>query len=260
MLELTVQIQSFGGLTYKPAIALRWKVDHHSVFEYQIFRGDKANIVTTLVATVPAIPDLETYTYTDHDVKLGHTFKEYYYVIKAYLINGNLREETEPQSWFTFYRREELNILSMQEYYFREQAGYPMFLFSRKNLAYTYCKICWDVAEHKPKPPREGCALCFGTGILNPFYPSELVWLSNAPENQAQDAGELGRRDRDQGALTMNGIPHVFPGDCLYDHTVHKYFQIDNVNNIGHHNRPVLQQLKVKEVVHSDPIYRWLTI
>jgi hypothetical protein len=260
MLELTVQISSLGGAKFKPLIHLRWKVDHQSVFEYQVFRGDKANDVTTLITTVPAVAGAKVYTYDDQDVRLGHTFKEYFYVVKARLINGNTREETEPKSWFTLYRREELSILSMQEYYFREQAGHPFFLFSRKNLEYDYCPECWDVAEHRAKTPMEGCKICYGTGIREPFYPSEVVWAAENVAVAAQDAGEMGRVDRKSGELTMNGIPHVFPGDCLMDHTVHRFFEIDSVQSVGHHGRPVLQQLKVKEIAHSDSIYRWLTI
>lgn len=260
MLELTVQVISIGGPRHSPLIALRWKVDHQSVLEYQIYRGTKANDVTTLIGTVPFVAGTTTYTFSDQDVKLGLSFKEYYYIIRAILINGNVREETEAKSWFTLYRREEISILQQQDYYFREQAGHPFFLFSRKTLGDTYCPICWDEGEGKAKPPREGCNLCYNTGILNPFYPSEVIWAAEGPASKLQDAQELGRIDRTHAQLTMNGVPHVAPGDCLMDHTTRRFFSVEKVQGVGHHNRPVLQQMDIKEIVESDPIYRWLSI
>jgi hypothetical protein len=262
MIKLSVHILCLGNISHKPKIRLIWEVENHvSVHEYKVYRQDKTDGTFDLVDTIAFTPGIKTYTAYDTDIELGFRNKTYFYKVEAILRNGNTRESSDIVSWAGSYQAYELEILRGHEIYFqRGQAGYPLYLYSRKWTSSERCPVCWDVASKRAIPPTGGCPMCYGTGVLNPLLPKELVWVSPGSEAISQAATDIGRVVPVQDSITMNGTPQVFPGDYLYDPYKHIYLGIQGVTPIGQHMRPVLQTVSVKAIEEADSLYKYLTL
>lgn len=259
-IDLSVNIISSGNATTKPRMRVQWRVTEHiSIVSYRIYRSLKQSELGTLIATIPATI-AKGYTYIDTDIELGNRYKEYFYTVHSILKNGNIRAESSPESCFATYRKFELEALRGQEIYFRTQAGYPLYLYSKLWTTVEHCPVCWDRATGRANPPRNGCELCYGTGILNPLMDPELIWVSNTQDAKQQQAGEMGRVTAIQDTVTANGIPHIFPGDYLYDPLSHTYLAVQDVVPTGSHGRPITQQIQLLKIDELDSVYKFLSL
>ncbi len=259
-IDLSVNIISSGNATTKPRMRVQWRVTEHiSIGSYRIYRSLKQSELGALIATIPATI-AKGYTYIDTDIELGNRYKEYFYTVHSILKNGNIRAESSPESCFATYRKFELEALRGQEIYFRTQAGYPLYLYSKLWTTVEHCPVCWDRATGRANPPRNGCELCYGTGILNPLMDPELIWVSNTQDAKQQQAGEMGRVTAIQDTVTANGIPHIFPGDYLYDPLSHTYLAVQGVVPTGSHGRPITQQIQLLKIDELDSVYKFLSL
>ena len=264
MIKLTIRVISLGDAFSKAHIKLLWTTNHLSRITYKIYRSEKSDETGILVNTLIGDSGDQEHFWDDTDIDLGNRNKRYYYVVKGYLDSGELREETDPISWDDNYRIFEIHVLSLHEYYYRNQAGMPYYHYQRKvlNGSEKHCPVCWNIALHRPviKTEKE-CSLCYNTGIINPYYDGVVIFASDqAPKNSTQELQNTGRvLDFDSIRLYTGGIPIIKHGDLLCDSVTRDFYQVDAINTIGRRHAPVMQILAVKKTPASKSEYKWIT-
>ena len=260
-LELAVELIKFGRPFNNGEVRLTWNTSHINKMSYQIFRSPNINETPELIDIVTGTQGITNYSYTDKiEGGIPNSQKVYYYQIKAYYLDGRHKEDSDLVGWDSDYRLFERHIMNMQDYLFTEQAGDPYYLYQRKLDGGQKCPKCWNVALNRPERSSEGCELCLGTGIVDPFYEAIVIFGANMrPQGLSQQVSDLGRiRDWGDETLYVNGIPIINVGDLLLDFKENNYYQVDDKQLIGRGHAPVLQILRIKKTPRQKDEYKFI--
>jgi hypothetical protein len=118
------------------------------------------------------------------------------------------------------------------------------------------CSNCLDPITNEVVD--SSCKICLGTGRAIPYHGPYVAWVTLSPSTRQKARSEdgIGMRQNYDRSCRLVGFPYMKPGDIVAVVNTDKRYRVAGVAHLTEiRGVPVAQQLEIKELPTTDPVY-----
>jgi len=215
-------------------------------YTFQVMRSESEMGPYELLAA----PFEDRYIFLDNAIKVGHSFRRYYYQIRVTRKSDGASEDFGPSSLspepdlIAIELRKHMNLL------FREFAGRRCWALPVRTFGQR-CS-CWSKALNKST--KSGCRACYDTGFTRGYmYPVES-WVAFDPNAKAEQMSSVGKQQQENTTARMGYFPELKPLDLIIE-PENVRWRVVSVSSPEHLRAGVLQELQLHKIPKTDVEY-----
>lgn len=211
---------------------------------FEIYRGFSKNNVTTKIGEVSG----SQFYFVDNDTPAVSKWDEIWYKITA--VTPSNSYDSDPGHLLGVPRGRILVINNAARVIFRTQSGASVLLYKKRREG-ARCPECYDKLEGVVK--NDSCAVCFGTGFVQGYYPPLRTRCLIAPHTEQRDFSSHNHEPAATTATLMR-FPRVRVNDVLYEENAGRWWYVGSVQPFEDRRVLVAQEVSLKQADPHDKI------
>jgi hypothetical protein len=195
-------------------------------------------------------PFEDRYLFIDNNIKLGHSYRKYFYTIRVTRKRDGESEdfgpatlEADPDLLSTEIRKH-MNLL------FREHAGRRCWVLPIRTFGQR-CQ-CWSATLGKRS--KSGCRTCYDTGFTRGYMHPIESWVQFDPSPKSEQQSPVGVQQQSNTTARMGYFPDLKPRDLIIE-SENRRWRVVSVSGTEHLRSVVHQELQLHEIPKTDVEY-----